>query len=120
MSSPVPEWGEFGVVHDIAPSGPWIVCEVCGAAPGRPCRHPVRALRERLRVPPDVEIGGLGLVEPAVCRFFYRAGRFLGRLERPVRPLPGRLLWSLYWYNGALLASGAKDTDIDLSRLWRA
>ena len=120
MSSLVPEWGEFGIVHAIPSDGPWIVCEVCGAAPGRLCRHPVRALRERLHVLADVEIGGLGLVEPAVCILFRRNGRFLGRLERPVRLLPGRLLWGLYWYNGALLASGAKDTDIDLARLWRA
>ena len=119
MSSPAPELGEYGIVHVIPSEGPWIVCEICGAALGRPCRHPVRALRERLRVPPDVTIGGLGLAEPAVCRLFYRAGRFLGRLERPARPLPGRSLWSLYWHNGALLGSGTKDTDLDLSRLWR-
>jgi hypothetical protein len=118
MSSPVPEWGEYGIVHVTPSEGPWIPCEVCGAAPGRPCRHAVRATRERLRVPPDVEISGLGLVEPAVCTLFRRGGRFLGRLERPAKPLPGRRLWTLYGPEGQWRADGATDAAIDVGRIF--
>jgi hypothetical protein len=118
VSSPVPELGEFGIVHVIPSEGPWIICEICGAVPGRACRHPVRALRERLKVPPDVTIGGLGLAEPAVCYLFYRGGRLLGRLERPAKPLPGRRLWTLYGAEGQWRADGATDTAIDVGRIF--
>jgi len=53
----------------------------------------------------------------AECWLLWRGEVFAGRFERPVKPLPGRLLWGLYGPKGQPIQRAKSPKTFDFSVL---